>query len=247
MRSPGPAPFTPSARGCFANTRSTSALDQAFTIHDREDSADLMNLVRHELGFSKTDKRFPMKGTCLAIYSRAVNAETPLAEVLGSAFPWCAEWEAELQDPVRRVCRGQAEAERARLRRPAALLGADDDGGLDRRRSLRALRPRAGRRVSGHQPSAGLDPAASQADRARPHRGRRRRAVDLFVPRRDRAQHPRFSRTLHAEGRADHAGTQLPLDQADPRRRQCGDRSRAPSASPRTSGRTAHRGTCRRW
>ena len=72
-------------------------LDPAFTIHDREDSADLINLARHDLGFSKTDKRFPMKGTCLAIYSRAVNAETPLAEVLGSAFPWCAEWEAELK------------------------------------------------------------------------------------------------------------------------------------------------------
>ena len=33
-------------------------LDRAFTIHDREDSADLMNLVRHDLGFSKTKKRF---------------------------------------------------------------------------------------------------------------------------------------------------------------------------------------------
>ena len=40
-------------------------LDPAFTIHDREDSADLMNLVRHELGFSKTESRFPTKGTCL--------------------------------------------------------------------------------------------------------------------------------------------------------------------------------------
>src|SRR6185503_18563242 len=30
-------------------------LDPAFTIHDREDSADLMNLVRHEAGFSKTE------------------------------------------------------------------------------------------------------------------------------------------------------------------------------------------------
>src|SRR6476660_1975819 len=37
-------------------------LDQAFTIHDREDSADLMNLARHDLGFSKTAKRFPTKG-----------------------------------------------------------------------------------------------------------------------------------------------------------------------------------------
>ena len=33
-----------------------------------------MNLVRHDLGFSKLEKRFPMKDTCLAIYSRAVNA-----------------------------------------------------------------------------------------------------------------------------------------------------------------------------
>ena len=72
-------------------------LEPAFTIHDREDSADLINLVRHELGFSKTQKRFPMKGTCLAIYSRAVNAEAPLGEVLARAYPWCAEWEAELR------------------------------------------------------------------------------------------------------------------------------------------------------
>src|SRR5262245_29607421 len=72
-------------------------LDRAFTIHDREDSADLMNLVRHDLGFSKTQKRFPAKGTCLAIYSRAVNAETPLAEVIGTCFPWCEEWEGELR------------------------------------------------------------------------------------------------------------------------------------------------------
>jgi DNA helicase II / ATP-dependent DNA helicase PcrA len=72
-------------------------LDAAFTIHDREDSADLMNLARHDLGFSKMEKRFPMKDTCLAIYSRALNAELPLAEVLGAFFPWCAEWEAELR------------------------------------------------------------------------------------------------------------------------------------------------------
>src|SRR5688572_32056804 len=50
-------------------------LSASFTIHDREDSADLVNLVRHEFGFSKTRSRFPAKGTCLQIYSRAVNAE----------------------------------------------------------------------------------------------------------------------------------------------------------------------------
>jgi DNA helicase II / ATP-dependent DNA helicase PcrA len=72
-------------------------LERAFTIHDREDSADLLNLIRHDLGFSKTQRRFPAKGTCLAIYSRAVNAETPLTDVLGAVFPWCASWEAELR------------------------------------------------------------------------------------------------------------------------------------------------------
>ena len=72
-------------------------IDRAFTIHDREDSADLMNLIRHDLGYSKTEQRFPLKSTCLAIYSRAVNSECPLDEVLGAAFPWCAGWEAELR------------------------------------------------------------------------------------------------------------------------------------------------------
>jgi superfamily I DNA/RNA helicase len=36
-------------------------LDPQFTIHDREDSADPMNLIRHERGFSKTESRFPTK------------------------------------------------------------------------------------------------------------------------------------------------------------------------------------------
>jgi DNA helicase-2/ATP-dependent DNA helicase PcrA len=72
-------------------------LSPSFTIHDREDSADLLNLVRHDLGFSNTKKRFPMKGTCLSIYSRVVNAESPLEDVLGSSFPWCVTWETELR------------------------------------------------------------------------------------------------------------------------------------------------------
>ena len=72
-------------------------LDRSFTIHDREDSADLLNLIRHDLDLSNMEKRFPTKGTCLAIYSRAVNAETPLGDVLGSVFPWCATWEAQLR------------------------------------------------------------------------------------------------------------------------------------------------------
>ncbi|MEK1873250.1 MAG: ATP-dependent helicase, partial [Rhizobium altiplani] len=73
-------------------------IDPAFTIHDREDSADLMNLIRHELGFSKMQNRFPTKGTCLAIYSRVVNSESELGLVLRDAFPWCSAWENQLRD-----------------------------------------------------------------------------------------------------------------------------------------------------
>jgi DNA helicase II / ATP-dependent DNA helicase PcrA len=73
-------------------------LNPTFTIHDREDSADLMNLVRHKLGFSKTEGRFPTKGTCLAIYSRAVNAEMSLEDVLRVSFPWCSAWAAEMRE-----------------------------------------------------------------------------------------------------------------------------------------------------
>jgi DNA helicase II / ATP-dependent DNA helicase PcrA len=89
-------------------------LDPAFTIHDREDSADLMNLIRHQLGFSKTERRLPAKGTCLAIYSRCINTELPVEEVLGSSFPWCSAWANELA--IRRLCRGKAASKCSRLR-----------------------------------------------------------------------------------------------------------------------------------
>ena len=72
-------------------------LDEAFTIHDRGDAEDLMGLVRHELGLDSTEQRFPKKGTCLSIYSRAVNGQEHLDVVLAQFFPWCAQWEAELR------------------------------------------------------------------------------------------------------------------------------------------------------
>ncbi|TAL72842.1 MAG: ATP-dependent helicase [Burkholderiaceae bacterium] len=72
-------------------------LDESFTIHDRGDSEDLLGLVRHELGLSSTQSRFPKKGTCLSIYSRVINSQEPLLAVLQQVFPWCTQWEAELK------------------------------------------------------------------------------------------------------------------------------------------------------
>jgi DNA helicase-2/ATP-dependent DNA helicase PcrA len=72
-------------------------LDETFTIHDRGDAEDLMGLVRHEIGFSDTKKRFPLKGTCLGIYSRVLNTRDPLPLVLQTIYPWCSQWEDELK------------------------------------------------------------------------------------------------------------------------------------------------------
>jgi DNA helicase-2/ATP-dependent DNA helicase PcrA len=72
-------------------------LAESFTIHDRGDSEDLMGLVRQELGLAATRNRFPLKGTCLAIYSRVVNSQASLATVLQEVFPWCSLWEDELK------------------------------------------------------------------------------------------------------------------------------------------------------
>jgi DNA helicase-2/ATP-dependent DNA helicase PcrA len=71
-------------------------LPENFTIADRGDSEDIIAVLRHDLGFGATCNRFPMKGTCLAIYSRMLNSRAPLAEVLRDVFPWCAAWEHEL-------------------------------------------------------------------------------------------------------------------------------------------------------
>jgi DNA helicase-2/ATP-dependent DNA helicase PcrA len=76
-------------------------LDASFSVIDRGDAADLLDVLRHELGFSKSEKRFPRKDTCLAIYSHRVNTQQPLAETLHAVFPWCAEWESQLTELYR--------------------------------------------------------------------------------------------------------------------------------------------------
>lgn len=68
-----------------------------FTIHDRSDSEDFLNVIRTDLGLAKNDRRFPKKGTCMAIYSHCVNARQKLNTALASNFPWCLEWGEELR------------------------------------------------------------------------------------------------------------------------------------------------------
>ncbi len=77
-------------------------LEPSFSVLDRGDAADLLDLLRQELGLAKKEKRFPRKDTCLAIYSHRVNSRQPLARTLEDAFPWCSDWADELTQLFRR-------------------------------------------------------------------------------------------------------------------------------------------------
>ncbi|QDU79190.1 ATP-dependent DNA helicase PcrA [Polystyrenella longa] len=72
-------------------------LDSQFTILDRTDSEDLLQLLRIDMNLADSKKRFPLKGTCLDIYSRCMNSQRRLEEVLQFDFPWCAEYQDELK------------------------------------------------------------------------------------------------------------------------------------------------------
>ncbi len=66
-------------------------LDPSFTILDRADAEDLMGVLRTELGLAKNDRRFPLKGTCMDIYSRCINARESVEEAVENYFPWCRD------------------------------------------------------------------------------------------------------------------------------------------------------------
>jgi DNA helicase-2/ATP-dependent DNA helicase PcrA len=72
-------------------------LEPDFTILDRGDAEDLMHVCRTDLALgSGGGKRFPQKSTCLDIYSRCINAQESLADVLKTRFPWCQHAEEGL-------------------------------------------------------------------------------------------------------------------------------------------------------
>ncbi len=80
---------------------SNLGLDPGFSVLDRGDSADIMDVVRHEQKLTQTARRFPKKDTCLAIYSRCVNTLRPLSETLDKTYPWCSDWTNELTELFR--------------------------------------------------------------------------------------------------------------------------------------------------
>ena len=89
---------------------SAIGLEPSFTVVDRSDSADLLNVVRQELGFAKLPARFPKKDTCLAIYSHVVNTRGTIETTLKHAFPAYTDWVEQLKA----LFRGYVEAKQKR-------------------------------------------------------------------------------------------------------------------------------------
>ena len=97
MRLPWSGTFHSIANRLLREHALSLGLAADFSVMDRGDAADLIDLLRHELGLSSRKRRFPRKDTCLAIYSQRVNGGRTLEEVLHEVYPWCEEWVEELR------------------------------------------------------------------------------------------------------------------------------------------------------
>jgi DNA helicase II / ATP-dependent DNA helicase PcrA len=72
------------------------ALPPAFSVIDPSDVADVFDTLRTDHGLAGTDRRAPRAPVCADIYSRCVNTQTTIADVVASAFPWCREYTEQL-------------------------------------------------------------------------------------------------------------------------------------------------------
>ena len=67
-------------------------IEPSFTVLDQGDAADLLALLRDELRPAGADRRRRTNKDLLAgIWSRCVNTQRPLAEVLDRWYPWCRD------------------------------------------------------------------------------------------------------------------------------------------------------------
>jgi ATP-dependent DNA helicase UvrD/PcrA len=92
-------------------------LQPNFTILDRGDSEDVVNLLRSRAGLDKKDRRFPRKGAIVEILSMAVNRAKTVPEVVEDSY---AQLYDHLDDLVR------LGEQYARYKREQNLLDYDD-------------------------------------------------------------------------------------------------------------------------
>lgn len=68
-----------------------------FTILDQADAQDAVNLVRAQLGYHKSEKRFPRKHAILEVISKSVNKSASLNDVLYDEYPQFMEFTEEIK------------------------------------------------------------------------------------------------------------------------------------------------------
>lgn len=66
-------------------------LSNRFTILDRADSVDLLQALRTEAGYDKGGKRFPRADSLLDLYSKQVNTQKKLEELIAEQLPQFAD------------------------------------------------------------------------------------------------------------------------------------------------------------
>jgi DNA helicase-2/ATP-dependent DNA helicase PcrA len=66
-------------------------LPEGFGVLDQGDSADLLDLVRSDLGILSGQRRLPKKAMLASLYSRSVNTGLPLRDVMNEITPWCVD------------------------------------------------------------------------------------------------------------------------------------------------------------
>jgi ATP-dependent DNA helicase UvrD/PcrA len=86
-------------------------LPPRLSVLDAGDGADLLDVVREELGHADSGRRFPRKAALAEIYSRTVNAQRPLAQTVAAAFPWCEPYADEIAEIFRAYGRRKREAQ----------------------------------------------------------------------------------------------------------------------------------------
>ena len=223
-------------------------LEDNFTIHDREDCADLMNLARHDLGFSKTESRFPDQGNLpLHLFARRQFGRAARRRA-GEDFSLVRQLERAtarscsplMSRPSRRktcsittTCCSIGRKWSAMPTSPAEIGERFDHVLVDEYQDTNRLQASI---LIGLKPDGrGLTVVGDDAQSIYAFRAAEVRNI------------LEFPQKFSPPARDRHAGAQLSLDPADPRRRQWRDFALPPSGSPKTCGPKSRRASGRVW
>ena len=77
------------------------SLPPRFSVIDPGDVADLLDARRAEHGLVGEERRAPRAAVCADIYTRCVNTQQPVAEVVRAGFPWCTGFTGQLAELFR--------------------------------------------------------------------------------------------------------------------------------------------------